>query len=119
MFLIKESDSLNIFITHKETRVLMSPDEIVIVVEGVLMTNLGREQLADTVVTFLAHYYLLDVGYYPQWELFLTILQFLSFGDLQAPLTLCRLSTTIGNSYKTLVFNGTSKRANFKYQRFL
>ena len=97
MFLFKESDDLDIFITHKETRVLISTDEICIVVEGVLLTKLGREQLAEAVVTFLAHYYLLDVGYPPQWELPLTILQFLSFGDLQAP---PHIMSTVNDNWK-------------------
>ena len=96
--LFKENDDLN---------------EIAIVVEGVLMTT---DQLAEAVVIFLAHCYLLDVCYPPQWEISLTLLQFLSFGDLQAPF---HIMSTVHDNWKQLVFNGTSKLENFKYQRFL
>lgn len=111
--LFKENDDLNIFLTHKETRVIVTKDEIAIVVEGVLMTT---DQLAEAVVIFLAHCYLLDVCYPPQWEISLTLLQFLSFGDLQAPF---HIMSTVHDNWKQLVFNGNSKLENFKYQRFL
>ena len=63
---------------------LVSDDEIIILVEGVILSKLAKNQLDHAVVAFLAHYYLLDLTYPPRWEIALTILQFLIFTDLQA-----------------------------------
>lgn len=96
---MKENDDIDLFVQHKETRLLIASDEIVIIVEGVLLTKLEPGQLAEAVVAFLSIYYLLDVSYPSNWEMSLIILQFLIFGDFQAP---PHIVTSVNENWKQL-----------------
>ena len=100
----QENDDVDIFVQHKLTRVLIASDEIIIIVEGVLLCKLESNQLAEAVVSFLSTYYLLDVSYPANWEIPLTMLQFIILGDFQAPTHIVTSVNENWKQFQNLVF---------------